>query len=377
MNESKVLSSLAPRNVRPLQLTRDDIAASAHRELSLLGINIPQNIIGDMVEGMGLDSNDVGLMPSPLPGMLPAGSATPIQFLQAWLPGFVRVMTAARKIDELIGIDTVGAWEDEEVIQGVIEFTGQAVPYGDHTNVPLASWNVGYARRTVVRFESGINVGRLEEARSARGNIASAAEKRAGSGLFLEIQRNRIGFYGFNNGENNTYGFLNEPSLLPAVTAAVGAGGSTKWNAKTFLEITADIRQVANLLQVQSMDNFDPGTSSWTLSLPTGTNQYLTVVSNFGVSVRQWARENYPGLRFVTAPEQQAAIGGADVMYGYPETFDDGSSDGGKIWQQLVPSKFYALGVEKRSKSYVEDYSNGTAGTLLKRPVMVVRMVGI
>ncbi|OCJ20014.1 major capsid family protein [Serratia sp. 14-2641] len=377
MKQSIIHSAIAASNVRPLVLTKEHIAANAHQELYRLGINIPPSTIGQMMSGMALDGNDVGIAPSPMPGLLPSGSATPIQFLQAWLPGFVRMITAARKIDQLIGIQTVGAWEDEEVVQGVIEHKGQAVPYSDHGNVPLASWDVGYARRTVVRFESGMSVSVLEEARSSRANIASAAEKRNGSGLFLEVQRNRVGFYGYNNGDNLTYGFLNEPSLLPAMTAATGAGGSTKWKDKTLLEITADIRLVLTALQVNSMDNIDPETTPIRISLPTGTNQFLTVTSALGYSVRNWMKENYPNVTFVTAPEQAQAVGGADVLYAYPESLEDGSSDGGNVWGQLVPSKFYTLGVEKRSKNYIEDYSNATAGALLKRPYGVVRMIGI
>lgn len=377
MKQSIIHSAIAARNVRPLELTAANIAASAHNELHRLGINIPAAKIGQMMAGIGLDSNDIGIAPSPMPGLLPSGSAAPIQFLQAWLPGFVRALTAARKIDKLVGIQTVGAWEDEEVIQGIIESKGQAVPYSDHGNVPLASWEVGYARRSVVQFESGLSVGVLEEARAGRANIASAAIKRTGSGDFLEVQRNRVGFYGYNNGDNLTYGFLNDPNLLPALTAVAGAGGSTKWKDKTFLEITADIRQVVTQIQIQSMDNIDPEEVPITIGLPTGTNQYLSVTSTFGNSVRQWVKENYPNLRFETAPEMQGAVGGADVMYGYPDSIADGSDDGGNVWGQLVPSKFYMLGVEKRSKNYIEDYSNATAGVLLKRPYAVVRMIGI
>jgi len=50
-----------------------------------------------------------------------------------WLPGWVRAVTQARKIDVLIGQMTAGDWADEEVIQGSMELTGLAVPYGDYT----------------------------------------------------------------------------------------------------------------------------------------------------------------------------------------------------------------------------------------------------
>jgi hypothetical protein len=36
-----------------------------------------------------------------------------------------------------------------------------------------------------------------------------------------------------------------------------------------------------------------------------------------------------------------------------------------------------ALGVEKRAKSFVEDYANATAGVMCKRPYAVVRFTGL
>jgi hypothetical protein len=36
-----------------------------------------------------------------------------------------------------------------------------------------------------------------------------------------------------------------------------------------------------------------------------------------------------------------------------------------------------ALGVEKKSKAYVEDYTNATAGAMCKRPYAVVRYSGV
>jgi hypothetical protein len=85
-------------------------------------------------------------------------------------------------------------------------------------------------------------------------------------------------------------------------------------------------------------------------------------------------------MRIVSAPELTAANGSADVFYLFADDIDssiDGSTDGGETFVQLVQSKFVTLGVEKRAKSYIEDYSNGTAGTLCKRPWAVVRYTGI
>ncbi len=67
----------------------------------------------------------------------------------------------------------------------------------------------------------------------------AAESKRESAGLALEQQRNAVGFYGYNSGNNFTYGFLNDPNLPAYMTvAATGTGSSTLWSTKTFLEIT-------------------------------------------------------------------------------------------------------------------------------------------
>lgn len=380
---SQVHSSLSAGQMagfRGLDLNRKDITNAAVRELGMLGININPRHVAAMVDGIVMDAADAGganAYASPLPGLTNPSIATPIQFLQEWLPGFVHFITAARKIDSLVGLATVGAWEDEEVIQGSLEMTSAAVPYSDYGNVPLTSWNATYEGRTVVRFEQGFNVGRLEEARTARARINSAAQKRAQCGVELEIRRNDIGFYGFNDGTNRTFGFLNDPNLLPAKTVAKGASGNTTWASKTFLEITSDIQLAMATLAMQSEGNINPEDMDVIMALPTAINTYLGTVSDYGVSVRQWLKETYPKIRVETAPQLVEAVGGENVAYFYPEEVDDGSTDDNKVFIQMVPTKLLTLGVEKGVKSYTEDFANATAGCMLKRPYAVVRLLGV
>lgn len=372
MNKSIVHSTIMARDVRPMVMTADQV--EHFRELAALGINLSSFTAARMESVM----REAGFAMDDTQGLLTtANLGTPIQFLQTWLPGFVRVLTGARKIDELIGIQTVGNWEDEEIIQGMLEPTGLAVPYSDAGNIPLSSWNMQFERRTVVRFEQGIKVGVLEEARAARIKVSTAAEKRGAAALSLEIRRNQIGFLGFNGGANRTYGFLNDPSLPAYVTAATGVGGVT-WALKTFLEITADIRGMMARLQIASQDTINPEDTPMTLALATSVYQYLSVVSTTGqVSVRAWIKETYPKLRIVSAPELNNANGGANVAYLYPDTVDDGSSDDRRVWSQLVPTKYIALGVEKQAKAYVEDMGNASAGVMAKRPYAIQRLTGI
>jgi len=267
-----------------------------------------------------------------------ASISNPVQFLQSWLPGFVRVMTAARRIDEIVGVTTAGKWDDEEVIQGVLEPLGEAALYGDYTTIPLSSWNVNFERRTVIRWEKGIKVGLLEDARSARVRINNAAEKRSAAALALDITRNRVGFYGFNGGANRTYGFLNDPSLPAYSTAAAtGSGNSTLWSAKSFLNITADLRGMFARLQAASQDQVNVEKTATTLVLATNVYQYLSVTSDFGISVRKWLADTYPKCRVLSAPELNLANGGANVAYLFADSVEDGGSDGGATSPKSCP----------------------------------------
>ena len=337
----------------PLLLTQDQ-ALAALPQLAKIGI--------------GMDSALVG----------PAGGnlGAPLQNLQNWLPGVVRKVTTVRNADALMGVQTAASWEDEEIIQTAAELTGKAELYGDVTNIPLAGYNTTYERRSIIRFEQGVMMGTLEEARAAKANISMAVEKRAAAAESLDIIRNRVAFYGYNQPDTRVFGFLNDPNLPAYTNVAAGAGGLT-WAVKTFLEITRDIREMVTALVTQSGGRIRPQDTDMTLALPLGFEEYMGVTSDFGVSVGDWLSKTYPRIRVETAPELAGANGGASVAYLYAERVADSGTDGGEVIAQIVPARFQALGTEKRAKGVVESYTNGLAGVMTKRPYGVVRRSGL
>ena len=324
------------------------------RSLSDYGINIQEHHVDAMMQhlsgGVGMDAALNPLNPTT------ASITTPVQFLQAWLPGFVYDVTDARKIDEVVGVVTQGNWEDEEIVQGVMERTGEALPYTDYGNTSQSSWNVNYERRTIVRFEIGMTVGKLEEARAAAIRANSAESKRGASARELEIVRNRIGFNGYNAGANRTYGFLNDPSLPAYVNVPNGAGGSSTWASKTFQEIKNDLLAAAAALRVQSGERVDPTNDMITIAVATAAVDQLAQTTDFGVSVQEWVDKSYKNWRIVSAPELDAANAGDNVFYMFAESVSDSGSDDSRTFIQVVPSKFQTLGVDQNEKSYSEAY---------------------
>lgn len=361
--ESIVHSRIAARDVRSLDFQK----VEDYNDLAALGIGgLHEYFKHPAYAATGMDAAGQPLVTTP-------GIPVPAQFLQNWLPGQVYVITAARNIDDLIGITTVGSWADEEIVQTIVEQTGKPLPYSDVASVPESSWNTNFETRTVVRFEEGFQVGPLELARTSRININSADQKRIGAGEALEIERNRVGFYGYNNGLNKTYGFLNDPNL-PAYVNNPGPA----WSGATFLEITGDIRAAIVGLRTQSKDRIDPKKVPLTLAVASSCVDYLSVTNTLGSqSVMQWLNQTYPNIRVVSAPELDLANGGANVFYLYADRVADKSTDGGAVWEQVVPAKFQVTGVQQLIKGYAEAFVNATAGALLKRPYAVYRMSGI
>lgn len=364
-------SHFGPRSVKPLKVDAAGAEKLARnfQGLNKIGIGLDSANIAKMAQHFGMDA---ALTPNILPGSV----NTPVQFLQNWLSGFVEVVTAARKIDTLIGITTQGEWHDEEIVQGVLELTGNAQVYGDLNDIPRTSWNTVFERRTIVRFEEGMQVGKLEEARAGAMNINSAQNKRMAAANSLEIQRNSVGFYGYNDGANRTYGFLNDPDLPGYINLPAGVGGNTEFSSKTFLEITLDLRAAAQKLRTQSRERIDPSSDEITLSIATNSREFLSVTSDFGNSINDWIKENYPNWRVESAPELDGANGGDDVFYLYAETVSDSGSDDQRTFIQVVPSKFQTLGVSNGAKYFEESYSNASAGVMVKRPYAVVRYSG-
>lgn len=332
--------------------------------LNKLGISFNEAALDSMKQFYGMDAA--------APAVTTPTITTPIQFLQHWIPEIIEVVTAAREIEAIAGLDIMGNWQDESVVQTILERTGQAVPYGDHTDIPLSSWNTNYETRDIVRFEEGIQVGTLEELRAGAMNISSQTEKRAAAAESLDIELNNVGFYGYNEGNNKTYGFLNDPNLPAYTTVATGASSNTKWSTKTYAEITADIRTAFAALRTKSGNLFKPERDKAKLVLSVAVMEFLNVENQFGKSVYEFIKQNYPNVTIESAVQLDGANGGANVFYLIAESFNSKP-----VLRHMVQDRFRLIGVEKKAKAFVEDYSNATAGILVTQPVGIVRYTGV
>ena len=360
MTKTQVKTSIAADKVKSFAMDEGTTLGT----LSSLGINFEDRALKDMMK----------IAEDALPNTQTTQTVTtPIQFLQHWMPETIEVLTQARSADELLGREIAGSWEDEEIVLPIKERVGQARPYGDYANTHNADWNYNFEKRTIVRFEDGLTVNRLEEARASRIRMSSAEEKRASVAESLAIAMNEVAFLGYNNGANKTYGILNDPNLANYVTVATGAGGNTTFASKTYNEICNDFKVGMNALRTNTGDNFNPQRDKVTVGIASSVFEYLYAENALGnKSVLTWLKENFPNIRLVAVPEFNGANASSNVMY-----FIADRLAGKKVAGQYIQDVIRLLGVEQHTKGYSEAYSNATAGVLVGQPLGVVRYSGI
>lgn len=369
MKASKIHLSMRGTQVRAF--TFDEFPKATFNDLGKLGITMDEADLGVRAA--------MDMAPNPITA---ASVATPLQFLQWWMPGMIEVVTRARRADTLLGRSIVGNWEDEEIVYTVKENIGQPQPYGDLTDVPLVSYNTNFVKRTNVRFELGLQTGKLEDARAAKMKINPYNEKRASVAGAVGIGLNEIAFRGYDSYDSstnptggNTYGMLNAPELGAAKTLAnTGTGSARTFASKDYTAICNDFITIMKDLRVQTGDNFNPETDAVTIGIAMSAFQYLDVQNSLGTqSVREFVQKQYKGVRFVSVPELDN-MGGSGVhgMYVMADLIN-----GKKVVDQLVTAALRLLGVEPKMKGTLEGYTYSTAGFVAPQPIGVLRYTGV
>jgi hypothetical protein len=292
-------------------------------------------------------------------------NVTPVQFAQYWLTNPIKIITRARSLDKVVGRTVVGTWETEQIVATILERIGQPGLYGDFTKAPLANWNVNFETRDNVRFEMGIEVGKLEELRASQMRMSAYAMKRDAMAEAFAILMNNVGWYGYRTGSANfpggakkIYGLLNDPN----VTA--NDLGSTTWVGATMDAIVTDIQTIIRTAVSNLAGNYDPETDSATLALPITQYNQLTTINSLGVSVRDWLSKNYPKVRVTACAELVNGLANADVAL-----FIVDSVVGDTAVQQMVTSALRLVGVQPLAKGSYEVYSCSSAGSLVRYPL--------
>lgn len=303
---------------------------------------------------------------SPDPITTPS-TVTPVQFAQYWLEKAIRVLTRARTLDKVVNRTVVGTWETEQIVLKILERMGQPSLYGDFTKAPLANWNINFETRDNVRFEMGVQVGKLEEARASQMRMNSAAEKREAMGEAFAILLNNIGWFGYRSTSANfagttkkVYGLLNDPNVQAAINT-----GTASWEGATTMDtICTNIQAMVTKAVKDLKGHYDPEVDTATLALPIGQYTQLGKINTYGISAHDWMTKTYPKIRVVSCPELEGAVSGADAAL-----FVVDKVIGDNVVQQLLTSAMRLVGVQPLAKGFYEVYTCSTGGSLVRYPL--------
>ncbi len=344
-------------------------------QLQGTGMAFHSNFVPSYLEARGVqDADDFGQNFNGAFNM-PNNAGIPWQKLQNWLPGFIFGLTVPQSADEDFGVANFGDWHMATIVRGQKDFRANPKVYSDSSNTNQASWTPSWITRNIVRFEQDLQVGRLEEAQAGEIMTSSAADKRYATMTALDQMRNYVAYYGFMQGENRTFGFLNDPNLPAVKTPPTNAAGNTKLMDYTFNELVSLFQTMSQDIVSQSAGRCNPLTQPVTVTMATSDYQALISVNSLGVrSFRAWADETFTGgIRFLPTWQMNEAVAGDNLMVMRVDDVQGAGTAGTQSLLQIVPSQIIAIGVEQKAKGFIEAYSNSTAGMLVQFPFAFAR----
>lgn len=303
------------------------------------------------------------------------------QFFQFWQSGTVRAVTAPRNAEKILGYTQAGSFETETVVVRSLELHGGVSLYGDLSDVDRVSYTSVYPYRHSVRFQTGLETSLLEDKRQAAIGISCIEEKRAAIRRAFAINENAIALFGFNGGSNRTYGLFNDPNLEPYQTLPNGASASPLWSSKTWLEKVNDVIVSINRLVINTNTGFNPLNDAFCWVIPASVQTRLAELNDLGTkSIHEWLKDTYPMMRIETLPELTALNGGVDAWYMFADkSLDvDDSTDDGQVISILTQTRMFLVSsLPNEGGGISEKYACSMAGTLVKRPILVVRFSGV
>ncbi|MBO4556294.1 MAG: DUF2184 domain-containing protein [Elusimicrobiales bacterium] len=366
METTKIRLSLEPSQLRPFNHVNDkDLSLE---QLEEFGMSFDEKALRTLIATHG---KDCGMDSSPDMHTTPSAS-TPIEFVRHWMPETIETLTVGQDIDKTLGRDMAGRFQDEAIVQQIVEFTGKAASYSDRGVGNFADYNINNEVRHIVRHRVDMEVGLLESMTSAEAKRNAAELKRRAVRRILETERNLIGYKGYYEGVNRTYGLLNDPNLPAYETVAAGASASTEWKNKTALEIQKDILSAISKLTEQCAGNFDSDTDKFVILVSQKVKDYLNKSNDYKLTVKAWLKENYPNAEIRSSAWLNNVNGNQNVMYVFANRLD-----GKKVMYNLVQDEVRLIGAVNLGAVSQEQYANACAGVMVVQPLGISRYTGI
>ncbi len=298
-------------------------------------------------------------------------SGIPSFFTQFVDPDVVRILQAPNKGAEILGEEKKGDWTTQTAWFPVIENTGEVSSYGDFNENGRSDVNTQFESRQSYLFQTVIEYGDLEVERAGEARFNLISEKQIAAAKTLDKFQDYSYHFGIAGLEN--YGLLNDPSLPAAMTPTTKAAGGVKWVNNnqviaTAQEIYADFQLMFNQLAATTYGTIDMN-SRFRFVYPNSVAAALTAVNSFGITIRDFIKESFPNVEFISDPRYATTAGNVVQMIAL--------EFGGR------PTGYCAFNEKMRDhriiaakSAFSQKKTGGTWGAIYKYPLAVAQLLG-
>jgi hypothetical protein len=296
-------------------------------------------------------------------------------FLSTYIdPKVIEVLVAPMKATEIVGEETKkGDWTLETAMFPIVESTGMVSSYGDYAETGIAGANVNWVQRQSYTYQVITQWGERELDKMGLARIDWANRQRIASVLTLNKFQNKSYFFGIQGLAN--YGLLNDPSLSAPI-APIAAGTLVTWAQKATdpngaIYVYNDIKALYGQLVAQANGLVELDMASpMTLAMSPESQVYLTLTNTYNVNVQDMLKKNFPKMKIETAPEYATTSGNlvqliADEMQGQ------------RTATTAFTEKLRSHPIIVAESSFRQKSSQGTWGTIIFRPFLIVSLIGV
>lgn len=308
-------------------------------------------------------------------------SAIPVMLTTTIDPEVYEILFAPNKAVEILTERKKGTWLDSTTMFPTVEHTGEVSSYGDRNNNGMSNANINWPNRQSYLYQTVIDYGERELEMAGLGKVNWVSELQRAAATNMDKFANLGYFYGIAGLEN--YGLINDPGLSAALTPATKTAGGTAWitNGRitaTANEIYDDIVALYIQLTAQTAGLVDAN-AKMTLALSPSREAALSATNSFNVNVRDLLKKNYPNIRVVSA-----------VQYGAYSATNPQGNRAGELVQLIADTvggqqtgyvafneKMRAHNIVQGLSSWMQKWSGGIWGAIIRQPMDIAQMVGI
>lgn len=284
-------------------------------------------------------------------------------------PNVIEVVLQPLRAAEIAGGEVKkGDWTTQSLMMPLAEPVGHVVAYGDYDNGGTVDANVNWVSRQPYHYQT---IKRMGERQLAMWGVAaidfSARLDQSVANTFNRFQ-NRSYFFGISGLQN--YGLLNDPSLITPITPATKAAGGTTWANATAEEVYKDVLDLYIQLQTQMGGNLEM-TDRLELVLSTTRQPKLATISTLTlIPVIDAINKSFPNLTVRAAPEY--TTGSGELMQMIVPDYEAQET----IWAGFT-EKMRAHPIVQELSAWMQKFSAGTWGAIIRRPICIAQMLGI